>query len=1444
MDNSEILSFAFDDIYYKEIINFSRRVSELDADIIVLMARKAACLVRLLEETNLIVFDGLVISDRRLDMNLTFIKGKKVAIIDDVVVSGTTTYNTITKIIESGASDVSVHVLGINTLWFNPDLFNYVDFEGNIKSYLVAPFLKLTDAQCMQFCSNVVSCFALAAFPYDVDYPTYHAFRMSKNSFDKLVSYYDWDSYDVSSQMQHQNSTKTITLLPSEHILAVLDESLGFCISQFSFCKVRLFVKFPNKNKKTCIVNPVPYFAFNEINEESICILFAKIIENIDGEFTTLTKLRLLQYVISGVLFLIWQDAFIDLFGKSSTPDIDLHRFGLIFPKELYKNVKTIISKTRDQNTKLVRFNAELKGADDIFVDEKALLNIHGSDSIAILQARLVEPFTNLYKTKELESRKIVKQYGKAAFNDEQYKNLIGRLNIGYSYNFLKSIINDAAEFFNIDAVVSLFIDKAIDAGVIVPFIAYRKGMYFRAYRHGEDVPFGEKEEKLCEILLESYQQAGGSSALSEVRIEKMLALLLQIGIHQELFTQFASNTQNEDKLYIHSQYPGNNLHLPEKSMNLTAYIMGKVVTIDDVDESGNGKRKHYISSKNEAVWLSAVLKDKGIIVKDDANSYYNVVNKIDIDMDQNSISKTRIIGTVFGLLYKNHTEGRLPSTDDNDLVLFSSCLLPRDILSSLAAEIAIFIAQGRGYCEKCVNSVNDPIQCLANQEQYPNLSFYQCINNGQKKFLDFYNHIPYKRLQEIQGQFCADEKQYEFCRDLWTQFWPVGIDWDVNSIDKEMFNIIINEGKWLIHVNLLMRIYFYLCLNQYNIELRSGLIINHINQEVIMVKHNEWKSNILTYIQKLKVFKSDDLSERLSRYANSLLETTPSDKNTNTACILDVLRAIKYYTKTGVSIVDDSELIVNRFGQKNTIKRFSDALFIDIPNKDYTNIKQLLTQTFSRLLPKRDNGTSFLVIPNEHNRLSYGAWIIFSGKDASITAIEILRELLRNAEQKENITACLFLRLCDEHRIKTINECNTNIKYGCFGEYFESFEIFSKEDRLRNGIHVITEYVHKRSYELDALLGSIEFSGFKRTQDEMINVALKSTINSRKCWKIHMKAIATKTSEEAFDHVILVMVSTDAEEKAIVSKEKFIEKSLGNGFSCLMKNERNLTIILARGIEMGEVDAAIMAQDIIRLLKPKIIAMAGFCAGKRGEMTLGDVVIADKVFRYGVGKQTDKFSLLPTQTNFNLDGRIKQRVERFGDSWRESYNIIAPKDFDLQCYEFLLELRECESSAESSKVLNYEKYPNWTELITYLKTNRLVKLDKTHKNMSLTEKGYIKINDLSLSFPNGFLPAPPSTKVGVLATGIVVQQWDGIFDYLSKQYDRKCRVIDMEGHAMAKVAEFNNLKFFIVKGVGDFATDDKAFSNRFIEYAVYSSYRFIIEFWLKEENWSAVSNM
>lgn len=309
----------------------------------------------------------------------------------------------------------------------------------------------------------------------------------------------------------------------------------------------------------------------------------------------------------------------------------------------------------------------------------------------------------------------------------------------------------------------------------------------------------------------------------------------------------------------------------------------------------------------------------------------------------------------------------------------------------------------------------------------------------------------------------------------------------------------------------------------------------------------------------------------------------------------------------------------------------------------------------------------------------------------------------------------------------------------------------------------------------------------------------------------------------------VLMMVATEEEEKAITKYEDFSQYQLKDGTIVLWKEIDNIKLVLARGYDYGEVSSVIMAERLYVEFKPKIIVMAGFCAGQKGKQLLGDVVIAEKVFNYDLGKQVAQNVVQPQICSYMIDGQIKQEIERFGDTWRNSIKPELPKDFDIQCFEFLRTLEQYKKGANPMKLFDNEKYPNWREMIERLLADGYIGKIRNGEKIVLRSEGKQYLNNLLLMNPEGLVPKEPKAMLGVLATGTKVQQWDGIFNYLNTQYDRKCSVLDMEGRAMAELARFNGCPFIIAKGVGDFAQNGKAFANRFIDYAVYSSYAFLI---------------
>ena len=168
MKNEAILDYVFDKTMKQQILNYATYINGSNAEVYIVMARKCACFMNFLQELNLVAFNGLVITDKRLEYDLEIIRGKRVLIIDDIVVSGTSIYNVIENI-KTVVASVQTIVLGVNTKWFEKEI---LEDEG--KSYICAPYNNYSDSECMQICSNLVRCFALATIPYDVEVKPYN----------------------------------------------------------------------------------------------------------------------------------------------------------------------------------------------------------------------------------------------------------------------------------------------------------------------------------------------------------------------------------------------------------------------------------------------------------------------------------------------------------------------------------------------------------------------------------------------------------------------------------------------------------------------------------------------------------------------------------------------------------------------------------------------------------------------------------------------------------------------------------------------------------------------------------------------------------------------------------------------------------------------------------------------------------------------------------------------------------------------------------------------------------------------------------------------------------------------------------------------------------------------------------------------------------------------
>ncbi len=116
---------------------------------------------------------------------------------------------------------------------------------------------------------------------------------------------------------------------------------------------------------------------------------------------------------------------------------------------------------------------------------------------------------------------------------------------------------------------------------------------------------------------------------------------------------------------------------------------------------------------------------------------------------------------------------------------------------------------------------------------------------------------------------------------------------------------------------------------------------------------------------------------------------------------------------------------------------------------------------------------------------------------------------------------------------------------------------------------------------------------------------------------------------DDPVDVVVLTAVKDEYDAARRVedgAQADWLEKKDQAGLAYAVRDYRTqdggrIRIALARAVNMGAADAAATATRLVNELKPRCLAMCGVCAGRKGKVTLGDVIVADRMFFYDNGK-------------------------------------------------------------------------------------------------------------------------------------------------------------------------------------------------------------------------------
>lgn len=819
----------FDQPLRNHIIEYCKRLSERNYDVYILMARKAACFMSVLESLGFVSLNGVVVSDRVQEFNSEWLKGKKIAVIDDTIISGTTICGLVEKLGVLGAAEISVHTFCVDSYWFSEDM---LDKSGS--SFLIQPYMRLDHSSCIRFCRQIVNALSVIPRPYNIDFPTYEIRKLSRLHYQNIFSDENWKVVRTTTLLQSRNDVESISLNFKRDILNQFFESIGFVSCNSMFAKVRVFAKklFDNKDTKSyrfqCRV--VPYIIFNKIEVTVVNSLISAIChsEEIDESLlnkdlvTDSSKMIFLQYYFSERLMKWWVTYTENLLGKELDATINKRSLNLLFSPSLIETVSSFTYKkpiTLDAETaKMIQICPSIQYSNDI----RSLNPFEIRNS-------LTQVFLDLYYKKELPARRLALHQGKEFFKDKRQTVYAHRLDKGVSIFDLKKHI---ASYFNnstdSNLTLSTFLDNAIDAGIAVPITISENGILYRGFRHGEEVIWGDANDKMIAIFFERL--FGKNGRVSKLQCEKLMTLFLKLGLKRGLLTDYNYSLTENKEVSI---------------CGVRSYLYGQVTVNYDISPGQKINFNPVIDSDDTGQWTTDRFKDYRLLTEV-GDKYYELhfenmhylqyekqkdINEAE-DLDPHLVVEIKNMADVFKLCYDNKL------LNDKKLVWLTSCISILDNTSSLNAEISLFHSGVKSFVNRIrsvVYSKSLTPSLLESLRNSKTQMIWTAVNSGKSKYIGFKEGKGKKVIDEIE-RILSDING--FASRGWWEYWNQEKELS-ETIDEDLKELNNKSGLLIIDIlNVMTCLHVFL----YERMWRDGKIqawIEELNTELFNIDQN-----------------------------------------------------------------------------------------------------------------------------------------------------------------------------------------------------------------------------------------------------------------------------------------------------------------------------------------------------------------------------------------------------------------------------------------------------------------------------------------------------------------------------------------------------------------------------------------------------------------------------
>ncbi|MFZ5479100.1 MAG: response regulator [Myxococcota bacterium] len=191
------------------------------------------------------------------------------------------------------------------------------------------------------------------------------------------------------------------------------------------------------------------------------------------------------------------------------------------------------------------------------------------------------------------------------------------------------------------------------------------------------------------------------------------------------------------------------------------------------------------------------------------------------------------------------------------------------------------------------------------------------------------------------------------------------------------------------------------------------------------------------------------------------------------------------------------------------------------------------------------------------------------------------------------------------------------------------------------------------------------------------LGVSVLTYAPSNESWKTHIRGLVRRVrrsvsgdgpvaAPEPISAVVLTTVDVESDQV-----RRVFEMGGGGEIRAGLRWHRGVVagrlVVHAQASQMGMPAAAVLANKAIRLWNPSALLMAGVCAGVKGEVNLGDLVVPDPCWDYGSGKLGKDGLLRPDPRAISLQETLRVVVQAGREQadlvgWRDAWSAAKPQ--------------------------------------------------------------------------------------------------------------------------------------------------------------------------------------